>query len=116
MNIYTVEQDGQHAVTLAKAAEIIKKGWSRGAHARNADNKAVKLDDPSACKFCGVGAIAIARILLGHQFGATAYATRALGDKALSRWNDFDARDSDQVNQLLLNAAALAALEHRQEI
>lgn len=116
MNIYTVEEDGQHAVTLAKAAEIVEKGWSQGAHARKANDDIVRIDDPEACKFCGVGAIVIACMSLGHQPGATTYATRALGDRALSRWNDFSARDSDQVKQLLMNAAALAAKEHRETI
>ena len=42
---------------LTEAQSLVKKGWTQGANARNAEGNRVYTDDPNACQFCAGGAL-----------------------------------------------------------
>lgn len=42
---------------LTKARNKIKKGWTRGAYARNKYGKEIFWHSKNACRFCAVGAV-----------------------------------------------------------
>jgi len=49
--------DYEATIVLSEALSLIENGWIQHASAIDADGESVELTDPSACKFCGGGAI-----------------------------------------------------------
>ena len=95
----------QTAAALRKAALYIKKGFTKGACARNAGGWAVPIQDKTACSFCILGAIS--KVVQDDAHPAFNYADNQLrlkeisGAAFLSTWNDQRERTKEDVVNFL---------------
>lgn len=106
---------------LTRAADLVRRGWTQCAWARNVDGERVLLIDDSACSFCASGAIRRAEVDLGYN-GSVKYplsyqvgrageaAIRAVRRAAktpcsIIEWNDGPDRTAREVEEVLLRAA-----------
>lgn len=103
MRIYENEAD-----VLNDAIDILRvKGWNRGGFAMNKDGEECNTKDPDAVSFCLLGSIYAqdsSRLLTMRALDAV---RRALGVDTidfLADWNDYTAKDKEQVIELLQKA------------
>jgi len=127
-----VLQPEMHEKILLRAAELVAMGWTRGTAARDADGQKVRSTAPQATRWCVVGAVDRALYelltldvydLLGLEVDAYDTAPcpvellralrrplqRVLGRSGLAHWNDRGCPDPAAAEQLLREAAAMAA-------
>ena len=76
---------------LQAARDLIAKGWTQGAYARDARDAVTPYGGPSACKFCASGAIA--HIIGGNAAASDEWyrALRVLTETTnwpIASWND----------------------------
>ena len=94
---------------LDGAYELVRRGWTQRANARNASDEPVSAHDPGARKFCMIGAchrarellqpggeVSMAEVLLWRRF-----ADEHLCGQSMSRWNDQKERTQAEVLLLL---------------
>lgn len=95
----TVESLRTISKILTRAVEIIEAGWTRNAYAKNRQYRQVSFNQPSAVRFCSIGAIHRAGTyemregLLTHE--AEYYLTTLLqerGEAGIADWNDKNTR------------------------
>lgn len=101
---------GQAAI-LRKAAMFIKKGFTKGALARNAKEEKVNYSSLEACSFCTIGAVNKAASSSVDSEAVLDFISdelkhrdmQAYGD--IGVWNDRDARAQDDVVKFLRSCA-----------
>lgn len=98
---------------LLDAAAIVRKGWTQGELAVDANGEFVWATHPKACKWCALGAMTLA-VANQNKFvsrkllkDAVAALSSAVGTRQLSYWNDAPERTAEQV-ALAMEAAANA--------
>lgn len=108
-SIPTVEQ--QHDVLL-RAADLVEKGWARGANARYRNGKECYHRDDRATNFCLYGAVSKVSEDLGLLSGITVRAVtrfaRVRYNKpifSLSNWNDLYVKNKREAVNLLRDTA-----------
>jgi hypothetical protein len=80
------------------AMELIEKGWTQRAFARDRDGRKVLASDPRACKWCIGGAIYLAYPDQTAWLEAVAKLRKVIGDIALPTWwNDAPERTHEEV-------------------
>jgi hypothetical protein len=92
-----------------KPSDYIRKGWTQGALAQDADGVYVYSTDPNACKWCLIGAIDASFGTVDKWQPAMDAAQKAIaeltgkniGNISLSRWNDDCDRTQEEVIKLL---------------
>jgi hypothetical protein len=102
---------------LREAARLVAKGWCRGASARNANERNVQPDNPTAVSFCASGALSKASYLYeGYQwplfYSASVAVENVLGlsaTESLYEWNDRRGRTQAEVVAALRKTARLEA-------
>jgi hypothetical protein len=98
---------------LLRAAELVEKGWTQGAYARDANGQVVTTSSPNAVTFCASGAVFRADYDLnaGGARSDTFDAFAALYGKdtgisdALAQWNDQPGRTVAEVAARFRKAA-----------
>ena len=100
----------EEAAIFRKAALLIKKGFTKGMFARNANQETVSPTNSNACSFCAVGAIRSAAGL--YTVGPLLdYAEEELQRTKkhvtgyLAEWNDKPERTKEDVITFLRNCA-----------
>lgn len=92
-------------VVLIAARALIVKGWCRGTAAKNARNAAVPVDDPTASKFCAIGAVRRVAGFMGAN-GAIMALCDFVPARALVTFND-SKRNKRDVLRIFDKAIAL---------
>jgi hypothetical protein len=103
-------------ITRVKIAkERIKKGWMKGGMAEDSFGHTVPPDDPTACRWCLLGALGTRDLLDAEKFPAVLYllgeriapglhkfhATPAARARYITEWNDHCADSPEHVIELL---------------
>jgi hypothetical protein len=107
-----MDTQGLEMMVLEVAAQLVEKGWTKGALARDAEGYAVSLESDDAVCFCAIGAINRAVWWLGPQGGVwvaviimnDVQAVLPSHEKSLHFWNDYDAKDAAEVAAKLREA------------
>jgi hypothetical protein len=90
---------------LAKAKELVEKGWTQRYFAVDADGDEVCWDSKFACKFCAMGALYRASGRLGYgtdvAIAARGIVINLIPGTILGAWNDLPGRTQEQVVNLL---------------
>lgn len=107
-------RDEQDAVILllSSTLELVERGWTSGAFARDARGHAVNVNDQEACRWCLVGALTRAECvlraedpesahLLHRAVGYTLWSLNRVVGMDLLRWNDAPGRAPDHAADLL---------------
>ncbi len=68
---------------LLGAADLVGKGWVKGAYATDAKGKTTDIDRPEAINFCAVGAMRRATLDLGIDDGVAYSAARLVAHKVV---------------------------------
>lgn len=92
---------------LLAARNLIDKGWTRGASARNAKGEAVYYGDPTAVTFCLIGSIHAVGALDTAYYAVWDALIKRGGSKVMSQFNDEPGRTKDDVLALIDEAIAL---------
>jgi hypothetical protein len=81
---------------IVKAIDYIKKGWTKGACARNAKGRAVGTCDEEAVAWCPIGAIDAAYPHMFEYRDACKRLQRVVG-MSIDIWNDVPKRTKEEV-------------------
>jgi len=93
---------------LKDARSLLEKGWTTGAAARDKDGKIVYVGEPSAAKFCAMGAMSqVTGVNYSHQTSMEELIRSFLGGGSISYYND----THTQKDVLELFDAAIEVLE-----
>ena len=100
----------EQAAIFRKAAMLIKKGFTKGSFARNAEQEAVTPHNPSACSFCTMGAIRNASGFhpatpLLNYAESELQRTNKEATGFIAGWNDAPDRTKEEVVGFLRNCA-----------
>lgn len=98
---------------LLRAAEIVEQGWCQQDSAQRADGTRTYSYDPTAVRWCALGAVHKAALELGQPLGSTRAAwllNRRINLRrpvhiSINAWNDLPRRQAGQVAQFLREAA-----------
>jgi hypothetical protein len=82
---------------LIEARELIAKGWTQGANARDLQGKIVDESDEAAVCFCVYGAISRAECCDGYSGSARDLFADANGVYLIDAWNDAPERTKPEV-------------------
>lgn len=97
---------------LRQAADLIERtGWCQGVSAMNDSLIPVPVDDPSACRFCAIGAIRHVGATRGcyiESVDAVHALALVIDDDYIGLWNDAPARTKEEVIATLRRAAETA--------
>lgn len=91
---------------LIAARALIVKGWCRGTAAKNARNAAVPVDDPTASKFCAIGAVRCVAGFIGANGAIMALCDFVPAGVGLTTFND-SKRNKRDVLRIFDKAIAL---------
>lgn len=96
------------ADVLEKAADLLMySGWCQGFYAKDIKGRKVLERDPSACRFCAIGAVL--RVGRGHAEavrGAYAALQRVVPGERIAKWNDAPGRRRTEVVATMRSVAA----------
>jgi hypothetical protein len=85
-----------------KAYELVEKGWTQGATARNKYGIETHHRSAEAVCWCAVGAICAAYMVSLEDYSGMVKAEEKIGSlESLADWNDDPARTQDEVVNLL---------------
>jgi hypothetical protein len=92
-----------------KPSDYIRRGWTQGTLAENADGVHVIATDSDACKWCLMGAINASfgtveksqPALVAAQKAIAELTGKNIGNISLSQWNDEPGRTQEEVIKLL---------------
>ena len=86
---------------IERALELVRKGWTQRANARDASGNAVSPIGTEACCWCLDGALLVASDSALEYLQASISVSEALGGKGYIGWNDTPGRTQDEVVSLL---------------
>ena len=114
----SVQECKYFAEIFQKSLELVQKGWTQGAHARDAGGENVAVSSPKACSYCTIGA-AYAGVLGKQETEETPAQTEdkrtmisilkgepELEFRYIIDWNDATQRKQEDVVQLFKNIVA----------
>ena len=95
-----------------EAADLVEKGWTQGALARDQYGVEVPCDSPTAVCWCLSGALDLAswEVRVNHWMKLTSYFKLY---EAISVWNDRPDRTQEEVVKLLKDTAKRADKENK---
>jgi hypothetical protein len=87
-----------------KPSDYIRRGWTQGTHARDADGKPVRADSPEAVAWCLTGALHAAYGTLPGVLESAWASVRDIINGDMVDWNDYPRRTKAQVIAALKDA------------
>jgi len=93
---------------LSQAGDLVAKGWTQGAYARDAQGESCASSDPEAACFCATGAVRHVCPVACERVAAWPFLRKAISNDSITLFNDHPDRTQAQVVKAFRKAAKLA--------